>query len=89
MMDVLKIHGIEESSTYQAVFRKGELKGKAEGRVVETRAILPRQGTKKFGKPKQRIPGQVATEQDLNRLGELLDRILDAKSWDDLFAPES
>jgi predicted transposase YdaD len=93
MLDVLKIHGIEESSTYQAIFREGKAEGKAEGELIgkaeEAREILLRLGRKKFGNPKQRILGQVATEQDLNRLGELLDRILDAKSWDDLLAPES
>jgi len=93
MLDVLKIHGIEESSTYQAIFREGKAEGKAEGELLgkaeEAREILLRLGGKKFGKPKPRILGQVAAEQDLNRLGELLDRMLDAKSWDDLLAPES
>jgi hypothetical protein len=89
MLDVLKIGGIEESSTYQAIFRKGELKGKAEGKAVEARAILLRLGTKKFGDPEQRVLDQVATEKDLKRLRDFLDRILDVTTWDDLLAPAS
>jgi predicted transposase YdaD len=97
---VLNIRGIEDSWVYQDIFAKGraegeakgraegEAKGRAEGEIEEARSILIRQGRKRWGEPDERILAGIAAISDLDRLALLLDRILDASSWDELLAPE-
>jgi len=81
------IEGIEESSVYQGILRKGEAKGRAEGAVEEARQVLLRHGRKKFGPTDERVEATIATIGDLDRLHDLIDRILDVSSWDELLAP--
>src|SRR5262245_30794666 len=76
------IHGIEETPLYQEAYQKGEARGRAE----EARKILIRHGTKKFGPPDEQAKAQIAALADLDRLHELVDRILDVASWDELLA---
>jgi predicted transposase YdaD len=89
---VLGIHGIEDSWVYQDIFAKGraegEAKGRAEGRVEDARQVLLRQGRKKFGPPDPQIEAAIATIADLDRLHDLLDRIFDVSSWEELLATE-
>jgi predicted transposase YdaD len=92
------IHGIEESSVYQGIFRKGETKGIAEGlaegladglakgAVLKARKILLHQGSKKLGPPDERIAAEIASLDDVDRLDDLLDRVLDVSTWDELLA---
>jgi predicted transposase YdaD len=88
------IRGIEESSVYQGILKKGEAMGRAEGRdegriegaVDEARKTLLRLGLKKLGPPDEQISGRIAEIADLDRLDVLLDRILDISSWDELLA---
>jgi predicted transposase YdaD len=84
------IRGIEESSVYQAILKKGEAKGEAKGRVEgavdDAKTILLRQGRKRLGPPDERISGRIAEIAELDRLHVLLDRILDVSSWDELLA---
>jgi hypothetical protein len=47
-------------------------------------ASLLRLGRKKFGPPGERIEAAIAAIADLECLHELLDRILDVSSWDEL-----
>jgi predicted transposase YdaD len=90
------IRGIEESSVYQGILRKGEAKGEAKGRAEgraegEARGIrkaLLIQGRRKLGQPDEKTSAQVAEIQDLDRLERLLERILDVSSWDELLAPD-
>jgi hypothetical protein len=77
------IEGIEESSVYQGILRKGE----AKGAVEEARKNLLRVGAKKLGPPGERIEAELIAIGDLDRLHELLDRILDVSTWDELFTP--
>jgi predicted transposase YdaD len=92
---VLGIRGIEESWVYQDIFAKGRAEGEAKGlaegeakgRAEEARQALLRQGRKKFGPPSERIEAEITALGDLDRLNELLDRILDVASWDELLAP--
>ncbi len=87
---VLGIRGIEESSVYQDILAKGEAKGEArgeaKGRVEDAREILIRHGTKKFGPPSEQVKRQVAALSDLERLHDLIDRVLDVANWDELLA---
>jgi hypothetical protein len=77
------IHGIEESTAYQGILRKG----KAIGRIDDARTILLRHGGKKLGPPSERIEAEIATMRDVDRLNDLSDRVDDVSTWDDLLAP--
>lgn len=73
------IHGIEESTVYQGILRRG--------RVEEAKTVLLRLGRKRLGLTDARIEAQLSTLNDLDRLNDLLDRILEVSSWDELLAP--
>jgi hypothetical protein len=79
---LLGIRGIEESSVYQDIFAKG----RAEGLVDEARTILLGLGRKKLGEPHEQVLSQIAAIHDVDHLNSLLDRILEAPSWEDLLA---
>ena len=87
---ILGIRGIEESSVYQDIFSQGEAKGRVEGRVEgraegaveEARNTLLRQGRKKFGEPDGVIAARVTAIDRLDRLNDLLDRILEVSNWE-------
>jgi hypothetical protein len=70
------IQGLEESSVYQGILRK------------EARQSLLRLGRKKFGPPDPRVEAAIANLADLDRLHDLIDRILDVSTWDELLAAE-
>ena len=54
------------------------------GRAEEARRILIRHGTKKFGPPDEQAKTHIAALTDLERLQDLIDRVLDVASWDEL-----
>ena len=63
------IRGIEESTVYQGILRKGETKGRrrspgAEGAVDDARKSLLRQGGKKLGPPDERIEAEITALDD-------------------------
>ena len=60
--------------------------GRAEGRAAEARAVIARQGRKKFGPPRPEHEAALAAVADLSRLEELTERLLDVNTWDDLLA---
>ena len=78
------------SSTYQKILEEGRAEvcaeGRAEGRAEEARRILRRQGTRRFGKPDAHIEAALDAIADLERLGQLSDRVLEVKTWDELLA---
>jgi predicted transposase YdaD len=98
---IFGIRGIEESWVYQDMFAKahaeGEAKGRAEGRaegeaegeargaIEEARNALLRLGRKKLGEPDERVLSLLSELADLDRLNLLLERVLDADRWEDLF----
>jgi hypothetical protein len=91
MFDMLfGIRGIEESSVYQGILRRGEAKGRAEGEakglVEGAREALLRLGRRKLGPPSEPVEARIAALGDLDRLNELIDRLLDASSWDELIS---
>jgi predicted transposase YdaD len=79
------IRGIEESSVYQGILKRGE----AKGRIEEVREVLLRQGRKKLGPPSEEVAAEIAALADLDRLHGLVDRILEVSTWDELLAPAS
>jgi hypothetical protein len=70
---------VKESTTYQAIVK--------EGRLQEVREDIRRLGERKFKTP---LPTPVRTTlegiQDLQPLQQILERVLDAGSWDELLA---
>ena len=86
------IRGIEESSVYQGILRKGEAKGRAEGEAKGRaegeaegiREALLIQGRKKLGPPDEKTGARLAEIHDLQHLKLLLERILDVSSWNEL-----
>jgi hypothetical protein len=74
---------MKESTTYQAIKEEGRV----EGRVQEVRDDIRRLGERKFKSP---LPAQVQTMlegiSDLAKLHQLLERILDVGSWNELMA---
>jgi predicted transposase YdaD len=85
------IRGIEESSVYQGILKRGEAqgieKGIAKGRIEDAREVLLHLGRKKLGPPSDRIEVEITALADVDRLHDLIERILDVSTWDELLAP--
>src|SRR2546425_10266456 len=80
------VRAMEESATYQEIIRKGEAKGKAEGVAEEAQRILLLVGTKAFGVPDAATKAAIAGIVDRERLEALIERVGEAKGWQELLA---
>ena len=69
---------MEESSTYQLIMERGELRN-------EKRTLL-RLGRKKFGEPDSATLSLVERLTDADRLHALTARLLDVTSWEELLS---
>jgi predicted transposase YdaD len=78
-----EVLGMEESSTYRAIVRKGLEQGRVEG----TRHTLLLQGEAKFGPPDNATRAAIDGMSDLERLDELAVRLMSAASWQELIPP--
>jgi predicted transposase YdaD len=80
------VHDMKESTTYQAIVEEGRVKG----RLQEIRENIRLLGEQKFKSP---LPVSVRSTLDgmgdLTQLQQLLTRVLDAKSWEELTVPAS
>jgi predicted transposase YdaD len=77
--------GMEESTTYQAIVRKGLAQGRAEGALQEARKMLLRLGQTHFQTPPStEIQARVTAMQDLEPLEQLLLQVTQVQSWDEL-----
>jgi predicted transposase YdaD len=72
------VTSMEESSTYQYIVAKGELR--------EAKKILLRQGQRRFGPPDQQTITAIDALDDLKHLEELTDRVHEVSSWQELLA---
>ncbi len=72
---------------YAEVYAATFAAGYAEGAVEHARETLLRQGGKKLGAPAARVEAEIAALDDVDRLNDLIDRVLDVSSWDELLAP--
>ena len=70
---------------YQGILRKGE----ARGAIEEARKTLLRQGRKKLGPAGEHVEAEINAMADLDHLHDLIDRILEVSTWDDLLSPPS
>jgi predicted transposase YdaD len=77
-----EVIGMEESTTYQAIVRKGRELGRAE----EARHLLLLMGKEKFGPPDAAARAAIEAVSDLPRLEELGVRLVRVESWQDLLA---
>jgi predicted transposase YdaD len=83
---------MRDSTTYQAILREGEAKGKAEGKAEgiaqgkaeEARGLVLRLGRKQFGPPAPQFEAKIQAMTDVEKLEELSERVLDVSSWDEL-----
>jgi hypothetical protein len=71
-----EVVGMEESSTFQAIVRKG--------RAEEARAVVFLQGETKFGAPDEDTRSAINAMSDLGQLHGLLVRLVTAASWQEL-----
>ena len=70
------VHGMKESTTYQAIVE--------EGRVQDRQEVLLQIGRKRFGQPSDSIKLALLSIKDMDRLARMSDSFLDVSSWDDL-----
>ena len=75
---------MEESTTYQAILEEGREKGLSQGRHQSLRETLVRLGTKRFGPPSLAIHDEIHAIRDADRLEQLIDRIFESVSWNEL-----
>jgi hypothetical protein len=78
LLQGIHMMNMEDSVTYVEIIEKGMVKG-------QLNAIL-RQGRKKFGAPSEAVTTRLAGVNDPERLADLIDRVLDVSTWDELFA---
>jgi predicted transposase YdaD len=74
------VREMKESVTYQAILQEG----REEGREEEARAILLRQGTKRFGPPSEAARAALEAISAIERLERLSERLLDVENWEEL-----
>ena len=81
---------MEESTTYQWILNQGKTlgiaEGEAEGKAKEARAILLRQGRKRFGPADASTTATLAAINDIERLERMSERLLDVQDWAELLA---
>ena len=70
---------MKDSVTYQAIVEEGEIKASQE--------VLLKLGGKRFGAASETITLAIRSITDLDRLEALIDRLLDASSWQQLLGP--
>jgi hypothetical protein len=82
----MRIHGIEESVTYQAIVEEGVVKGAVKGMLRARLDVLLKYGRRRFGTPSADTEAALRGITDPERLARLIDVLLDVSSWDELLA---
>jgi hypothetical protein len=67
---------VEESTTYQYIIEKGEMK--------VLRRLLLRKGATKLGAPTKKVKAAIQDLEDLPRLERMCGRLFTAASWNDI-----
>lgn len=75
---------MKESVTYQAILREGMREGMREGEIKAMRSTLLRQGEIRFGLPSESISTSLKRIEDLDFLERLSEKVLKARSWEEL-----
>jgi predicted transposase YdaD len=74
-----EVLGMEESTTYQAIIKKGRLSG--------VREVLFRLGRKRFGPADDATEAALNAIDDVQQLQELSERVYEVGSWQELLQP--
>jgi hypothetical protein len=74
-----EVLGMEESTTYQAIIRKG--------RLSEARQMVLRLGRKLLGPADETAEAALNAIEDVEQLEELNERVVDVGSWQELLQP--
>jgi predicted transposase YdaD len=77
---------MKESVTFQAILDEGRKEGREEGKLQEARDLLIRVGRKRLSSPSASIAKRIKRINDRLRLEELLVRLNDVESWNELLA---
>jgi hypothetical protein len=84
---------MKESVTLHAVLERGRAEGRAEGQEMGRRSeainLLLKLGRKRLGPPDPRTVASIEGTVDLARIEQLLENVVDAASWDELFPPSN
>jgi predicted transposase YdaD len=80
---------MKNSTFYQSIVEEGVEKGRVEGRIEGAHETLLRQGRRRFGEPNTATVEHILSETSLERLNDLLDRILAVESWEELVREQS
>jgi predicted transposase YdaD len=76
---------MEESTTYQAIIRKGVAEGLAKGALQEARKMVLQLGQRHLQTPAPaNLQARLEEMQDLDQLEQLILRVTQLRSWDDL-----
>lgn len=82
--------GMRESSTYQMILEEGrvegEIRGRAEGQIIEARRIVLGLGTSKFGTPDAATLATLERLDNLDALHRLAAGLLQTSTWEELLA---
>ena len=83
---------MEESSTIRAFIEEGRQKGLQEGleegRAREARKIILRLGRIRFGEAGDAVVSRLDAISNLEKLEQLVERLLIVSSWDELLSGE-
>jgi hypothetical protein len=74
------VMAMEESVAYQAILQEGGGKGLREGKR-KTVLLL---GSKRFGKPSSDVAATIEGIDNIEKLDQLILRVLDAEHWEEL-----
>ena len=80
---------MKNSTFYQSIVEEGRVLGEIQGALHRAQATLLRLGRRRFGEPTAATVERIEAETSLDRLNELLDRILSVESWDELIQSPS
>ena len=85
-IELLKgVRDMEESSTYQYILEKGEVKGRQEGRIEEARQMLLLIGEKRFGVPYEAPRARIESLTTREEIESLVGRLFEVENWSELF----
>lgn len=83
------IQTMRDSVTYQAILDEGREEGRQEGQIQLAHKTLLRLGTRRFHEPTEEIRLRIEALTNLEKLQNLLDRVIEVQSWEELFADSS
>lgn len=78
------VRRMKESVTYQAILDEGREEGREEGQLEEARRLVLRVATRRLGPSPVGASATLEAVTTLKTLEELVDRVFEVETWDDL-----